>query len=386
MDTGKIYISGVIGEDVNDIDVIRQVKSLGNIEQLNVYITSPGGSIDVGFAIYNYLKTLPVNVSTYARGNCDSIATVIFQAGKQRYIEENINSFVIHNAHITLFDTVDANQLSRLEKTLRTEEDRITSFYSQKTGLDFKTLDRLMDKETNLNSVEVVELGFADSSYSELKAAAKLYETINKPTMNIESKINDLWNHLIGKKPEPKNIFFLKLADGTEAYVDSPDGDFINKRITRVNNGNITDEPLTDGLHELAVGGSVLVEGGIVKEVVSAENMDEPETEETETETEQTDTETMTEEAIKALLAEFKTELLAELGAEKEEMFTENKKKAEQLDAEYAELKNQMRSVVTEFSLGSNEKREETKEDDLLGVATMDNIRKVRAQIKDRKN
>ena len=134
MEAGKIYISGVIGEDVSDIDVIRQVKSLGQIEELNVYITSPGGSIDVGFAIYNYLKSLPFNVTTYARGNCDSIATVIFQAGSKRYIEESINSFVIHNAHVTLFTTVDANQLQLLEKQLRTEEDRITDFYSKKTG------------------------------------------------------------------------------------------------------------------------------------------------------------------------------------------------------------------------------------------------------------
>ena len=92
MKSANIYIQGVIGENTTLIDVIRQTESQKEADVYNVYITSPGGLIEEGFDIYNYLVNLGKPVTTYARGNCDSIATVIFQAGAKRYIDENIQS------------------------------------------------------------------------------------------------------------------------------------------------------------------------------------------------------------------------------------------------------------------------------------------------------
>lgn len=395
MSIGNIYISGVIGEDISDVDVIRQVKSLPeDTSELHAFITSPGGSIDIGFSIHNYLKTLEIPVHTFARGNCDSIATVIFQAGDKRFIEENIQSFTIHNANIELFGILEANDLEQLGKELKKEEDRITKFYSEKTGLKFQTLDNLMDRETILNSEEVLKLGFADAIYSEMKAAAKIIrkklENETKKTMSWESKLNDIWKHVTSKSKaeseheeddDKKNIFFLKLADGTEAYVDAPDGDFMGKRITRVENGNITDTPLPDGVHELGVGGAITVEGGVVTELTQANTE------------EQNDKNTMNEDQIKTFIAEqfesLKTELLAALGKEKEELFSENEEKQAVLTTEYTDLKNMLRSAVTEFNVKGNAGKaanSKNKEDDLLTVASSANIRKLRKQIKERQS
>lgn len=175
METGTIYIQGIIGADTTLVDVVRQVKSLEEVDDINVHITSAGGNVMQGFAIYDYLIDLPQNVNTYASGNCDSIATVIFQAGNTRYIEEGINSFVIHNANIdpsVLGRSVDSNQLNEIANELKQVENNITQFYTKKTSISFQTLDKLMDAETNLSAKDAVALGFADKTFSKVSNLA----------------------------------------------------------------------------------------------------------------------------------------------------------------------------------------------------------------------
>src|SRR5947207_3216984 len=45
---------------------------------------SPGGSVDAGVAIYNYLRSLPVKLIMHNNGAIDSIANVIFHAADER--------------------------------------------------------------------------------------------------------------------------------------------------------------------------------------------------------------------------------------------------------------------------------------------------------------
>ena len=90
--TGNIYINGSIGtfydengnvldQGVNLLDVILQVKNQPKAEAFKVYIDSPGGYVDVGFEIYDYLKSLNKPITTIGQGLVASIATVIFMAG-----------------------------------------------------------------------------------------------------------------------------------------------------------------------------------------------------------------------------------------------------------------------------------------------------------------
>ncbi len=405
MKSANIYIQGVIGENTTLIDVIRQTESQKEADVYNVYITSPGGLIEEGFDIYNYLVNLGKPVTTYARGNCDSIATVIFQAGAKRYIDENIQSFVIHNAHINpalLGTTVDANALKQIEQELRSQEDKITNFYTSKTKLSFDTLDKLMDKDSNLTAKDVVGLGFADSTFSDLKAAALVFtkeqiETDNKndSIMNkLEQSVKNIWSFLLKKT---SNQFFMKLADGTEVYIDSEDGDFIGKDVYMVEGGEITSTPAPDGEHELATGKVLTTEGGKVVSLtggVEEEGMEEEKPEAMEETIEETieDSNNMTEEEM-----EEKMQALINQGIENGMKELENKltamfsKQGEalaenrtQLDSEYAELKTAMRGIVTNFNIPANagNHKDGNHEDKVLTQATPENLRAFRERLR----
>ena len=97
---GKIYISGLIGtfgdeKGVELIDVISQVKKQPQATSFEVYINSEGGVVDVGFDIYNFLKSLGLPITTIGNGMVASIATVIFMAGTKRVVTPNTD-FMIH--------------------------------------------------------------------------------------------------------------------------------------------------------------------------------------------------------------------------------------------------------------------------------------------------
>ena len=94
-----IYISGVIGKETTLTDVIRQYKSYEDPDEIQAVIHSEGGNVEDGNAIYNYLKTLDLEVPvTTVTDKAYSIASKIFAAGSTRIIEDVDEAIMIHFA------------------------------------------------------------------------------------------------------------------------------------------------------------------------------------------------------------------------------------------------------------------------------------------------
>ncbi|MGD0511561.1 MAG: ATP-dependent Clp protease proteolytic subunit, partial [Candidatus Micrarchaeaceae archaeon] len=52
---------------------------------INLLLSTPGGSVMHGITIYNVLRGLPITLTTHNVGNVDSIGAVIYLAGERRY-------------------------------------------------------------------------------------------------------------------------------------------------------------------------------------------------------------------------------------------------------------------------------------------------------------
>ena len=50
---GEISDTSWWGDEVTPADFQRDLKALGDIEELNLYVNSPGGDVFAGFTIYN---------------------------------------------------------------------------------------------------------------------------------------------------------------------------------------------------------------------------------------------------------------------------------------------------------------------------------------------
>jgi ATP-dependent Clp protease, protease subunit len=87
MNSGIVYVSFVrhINWDtVNPLLSACNQAVNGGARQLHLLISSPGGQVDPGFAVYNQLVSLPIEIITHNISCVDSMATIVFLAGSKR--------------------------------------------------------------------------------------------------------------------------------------------------------------------------------------------------------------------------------------------------------------------------------------------------------------
>lgn len=171
--TGEVYIYHQISnyhyEGYSDSaeSIRKDIEELGDVDTINLYINSPGGSVTAGVAIYNYLKrkSKTCKLIGYIDGIAASIATIIASACNELYICTG-GMYMIHRASTYAYGNVDEmkNQLEILEKI----DEQMTDIYLAKTNGNISEED-LKDllKGTNndgtwLTAKEAVEYGFCD--------------------------------------------------------------------------------------------------------------------------------------------------------------------------------------------------------------------------------
>lgn len=265
--TGNILIADVIGAYLDDkgqmkgvelINVIEQVKKLPEgTKVVNIQISSPGGLISAGDAIYDYLNSLKKDyqVNTEQVGLVASIATKIFLVGQVRTADPKFD-FVIHNPWNDPGPGDAAYQADNYEK-LFAEEEKLRKFYSKELNITEEGLAPLMDQETNLTGDQRVSLGFA----TVLKTAPvlALYNK-DKKGMNLKEKVAKLFA-LVNGKAEVKNLD-VNLADGKILVSDAADAASLVG-----SNATIDGSPAVDGDYPAADGTTISVAGGKVTAV-----------------------------------------------------------------------------------------------------------------------
>lgn len=68
------------------------------IDTVHLLLHSLGGYVSDGVCLYNYLKSLPINIVAYNVGNVSSIAVIIYLAANKRVCASNA-TFMIHKSH-----------------------------------------------------------------------------------------------------------------------------------------------------------------------------------------------------------------------------------------------------------------------------------------------
>ena len=82
--------------------------------QFIILISSPGGAVFHGLSAYNYLKGLPVSITTHNFGSVDSIGVVLFCGGARR--------LSVPQARFLLHGVSAGFKNERLEETEGTED------------------------------------------------------------------------------------------------------------------------------------------------------------------------------------------------------------------------------------------------------------------------
>ena len=201
-------------------EILSQLDSLTDTEEINVHINSPGGSVFHGFAIYNRLRGLPNKVNTFIDGLAASIASVIAMAGNRVYMSE-ASRLMIHNPSTAIQG--DSEDLEKAAETLKSLEKTLINIYQQKTKLPKKTIKVLLDNETFMNADEAQKSGFVDEIVQPVKAVAILE---NKDMSNLSELLTKAQNFIKGSDEDNeikrKAEEEAKIAAEAKANSDDP--------------------------------------------------------------------------------------------------------------------------------------------------------------------
>jgi ATP-dependent Clp protease protease subunit len=171
---GEIFIyddigSGFFSDGVTPKSFADDLKALGAVRTLNIFINSPGGSVFDGVSIYNQLKRHSARKNVFIDGIAASIASVIAMAGDEISIAAN-GFMMIHEPWSCACG--NASDLRRTADQLDKINDSIIDTYAARTPTPENVIADMMAAETWMNAEEAVEHGFADQITEEVQIAA----------------------------------------------------------------------------------------------------------------------------------------------------------------------------------------------------------------------
>lgn len=177
--SADIYLYNEIGENwwgesTSAKDFKKELDEIGDVQTLNIFINSPGGSVFDGMAIYNQLKRHNAYKNVHVDGIAASIASVIALAGDKLVIPRNAY-FMIHQPWALALGS--AADFRKMADSLDVIEEGILNVYEDHSALTREEIQAMMEAETWMTGEEALEYGFADEVGEEIQIAASAAKT-----------------------------------------------------------------------------------------------------------------------------------------------------------------------------------------------------------------
>jgi ATP-dependent Clp protease protease subunit len=128
-------------------------------QDVEVHISSVGGSAFDAIAIYDLLKKYTGNVTTYIDALAASAASIVAMGG-HNVVMSKYALLMIHKPMVG--SGGNADELLKDVQMLNVVQSRLAQIYMDKTGLDGVTINSLINSVTWLSADQALDLGFID--------------------------------------------------------------------------------------------------------------------------------------------------------------------------------------------------------------------------------
>jgi len=219
--TADIFIYGDIvryERDETEISAAsfkKDLDAVGDVNTINLYINSPGGSVFEGIAIHNMLKRHKAKINVYVDALAASIASVIAMTGDTIYMYKN-SMMMIHNPW-----SVAVGNSSELRK-IADDLDRIghssKQSYLQKAGdkLTDEKLQEMLDAETWLSADEAYGFGLCDVVLEANQMVASISDELLSRYKNVPKELKNQ-----GKNQQKSAILAEEMAKRQQILEES---------------------------------------------------------------------------------------------------------------------------------------------------------------------
>ncbi len=160
-----IFISGPITSEMSAI-VVAQLLYLEKENpkaDIQLYIASPGGDVDAGFAILDTMEYVKCPIVTIGLGNVASFASLLLAAGSQgkRFLLPHTR-VMIHQPWLTGLSNIDATELQITAKVIMRLKETIIDLLAEYTGKQRTKVAKDVERDFWMDAQQAVDYGLAD--------------------------------------------------------------------------------------------------------------------------------------------------------------------------------------------------------------------------------
>ena len=151
-------------------------------DEVEVYINSPGGVIDVGSEIYTLLKKNTENIKIYITGEACSAASIVAMAG---YCEMSPTALMMVHC---VSSGINGNHkaMEHMGEVLRTADKALCTAYMDKAGMSEEDVLEMMEHETWLTAQQAKEKGLIDKiMFQEQEQEQDTAQLVNGPIFKL---------------------------------------------------------------------------------------------------------------------------------------------------------------------------------------------------------
>lgn len=137
-------------------------------KEITLYINSPGGEVQSGLAVYDFMKLIKAPIKTVCIGTAASMGAILFLAGDKREM--------MPNAQVMIHDPAPANSINGLKPAeiserltdLKKVQKVVCDIISKTTGKTDKEVRNKTRKDSFFNAKEALDFGLATNIIKEI--------------------------------------------------------------------------------------------------------------------------------------------------------------------------------------------------------------------------
>ena len=155
------FVGKVTQKKTNDLTSYIHKQMNDGVKDFMIVINSGGGDSDASIAAYQYLKQLPVSITTYNIGNVQSSAALLYCSGTKRYALAN-SFFMLHGSSTTYAEGMSLAKVEALLKLGKIHQQAFVDIFQTCTNLSISLLEKYFSSaDSNYFTVtEAQKMGF----------------------------------------------------------------------------------------------------------------------------------------------------------------------------------------------------------------------------------
>ncbi|MBR2283478.1 MAG: ATP-dependent Clp protease proteolytic subunit [Ruminococcus sp.] len=149
------------------VELVKQLMFLESEEpgkEITLVINSPGGSVNDGLAVYDYIRLMSSPVRTVCVSGAESMGAILFLAGDKRELLPH-SRIMIHDPHYSgsgaTYEGKKPNEIEEDLENLRKISKVLCEIIAERTGKPLKSVQAKTRQDSYFSAEEAVEFGLA---------------------------------------------------------------------------------------------------------------------------------------------------------------------------------------------------------------------------------